>query len=339
MTRTCLLLLCLALLPACSRQQAGPPEQPPEPAVAKVHPGIGLGLYQISWSITPEQLALESKKLGAQPAFVMFYIDLSYRFESWRKRMQTIRAAGAVPMLSWELWHWRRRDADANILGQINAGRYDALFAHWAQALEAWKDPVMIRLGFEMNGNWFAWGGKDPAGFKKAWRRVVAIFRKAGAQNVVWVWSPNVLSVPKKAWNAIHQYYPGDDVVDWVALDGYNWGASRDDGGNRWASLKTIMEAELDDFDRRYPDKPQMIAETACAPDDGGSKAAWIRDGLAWLTTRPRVRAICWFNFDKRREKECNWRLDSDSASLEAARKALSRPPFSLPFRLRPLKK
>jgi Glycosyl hydrolase family 26 len=45
-----------------------------------------------------------------------------------------------------------------------------------------------------MNGNWFPWGrGRiTPRVYKAAWRHLVRIFRAEGADNVKWVWTPNV---------------------------------------------------------------------------------------------------------------------------------------------------
>jgi beta-mannanase len=49
---------------------------------------------------------------------------------------------------------------------------------------------------------------------------------------VRWVWSPYVSCGNCTAFEKV---YPGDAYVDWVALDGYNWGtAISGTGGNRW---------------------------------------------------------------------------------------------------------
>ena len=80
----------------------------------------------------------------------------------------------------------------------------------------------MIRFGHEMNGDWYGWSGQ-PAAYVAAWRHVVSVFRGEGAANVKWVWSPNV----DNGDYPFARYFPGDSWVDYVALDGYNWGRSR----------------------------------------------------------------------------------------------------------------
>src|SRR6186997_860585 len=57
---------------------------------------------------------------------------------------------------------------------------------------------------------------------EQAWRHVHDIFAGHGASNVKWVWGPNVFGGSAVDFTP---YYPGSDVVDVLALDGYNWGS------------------------------------------------------------------------------------------------------------------
>src|SRR5919201_465436 len=116
-----------------------------------------------------------------------------------------------------------------------------------------------------------------PSKFIAAWQRIRRIFDAAGAQNAVWVWCPNATNNPDVSWNSWRNYYPGDKFVDWVGLDGYNWGTTQ--SWSRWQSFADIVRPIYRDYGRK---KPIMIAETASA-ETGGDKAAWIRslgDGL-----------------------------------------------------------
>ena len=53
---------------------------------------------------------------------------------------------------------------------------------------------IYMRPMHEMNGNWYPWGGtvngNSPETFKRAWRRMHDIFRREGADNVRWVFTP-----------------------------------------------------------------------------------------------------------------------------------------------------
>jgi hypothetical protein len=104
---------------------------------------------------------------------------------------------------------------------------------------------------------------------------------------------------------------PGDRFVDWLGMDGYNWGTTR--SWSRWQSFRDIFGPVYSKYSRR---KPTMICEVASA-QSGGDKAAWIRDmGAELAGPFSRVRALVWFHADK----ETDWRIDSSPASLAAFR-------------------
>ncbi len=74
---------------------------------------------------------------------------------------------------------------------------------------------VLWRPFHEMNGNWFWWGGKEPAKFVKVWTNMFDYFtRTKHLDNLIWVYSPNHGRKPAS-------YYPGDAYVDLVGLDAY----------------------------------------------------------------------------------------------------------------------
>ena len=100
-------------------------------------------------------------------------------------------------------------------LARIAGGDFDVYMTTWALAHEAPRQrPVHLRPMHEMNGDWYPWGGtvngNSPAQYVQAWRRMHDIFRRVGASNVRFVWSPNNIDVP--ASNRMESYYPGDGV-------------------------------------------------------------------------------------------------------------------------------
>ncbi|MFO7544023.1 MAG: glycosyl hydrolase, partial [Trueperaceae bacterium] len=151
----------------------------------------------------------------------------------------------------------------------------------------------------------------DPTALRNAWRHIHAIFQQEGATNVRWVFSPNVTDEPRTTTNRLENYYPGHDVVDILALDGYNWGDTRPHIG--WRDFDTIFHTAYRRI-TQLGQQPIWITEVASA-EAGGAKGAWIREMLG-TTAFPRLRAIVWFNEDK----ETDWRLESSQASLQAFR-------------------
>ncbi|MEE9295815.1 MAG: glycosyl hydrolase [Phycisphaerae bacterium] len=270
------------------------------------------GLYQILWSRRfGDQLDAQIARFASRPNYVMFFRDLGRPFP--KSVIDAIATRGATAIVSLELWQWHDNHG-GSYLPDINAGKFDDFFRKWARDAKSDGRRVLLRFGFEFNGDWFTWGG-NPQQLVGAWRRAHRIFQDEGADKVEWVWAPNVVSVPDKPENDMHRYYPGDAYVDWIGVDGYNFGEYHD-VWHKWQSFAEVFDAVLTDYEKRYADKPVMITEFGCAPGKPGRQAMWIREAYNNLLARPHVRAAVWFNFDKRREGEPNWRVDTEPDSL-----------------------
>lgn len=257
---------------------------------------------------------------GRRPAIAMW-------FQSWSEPLfyrGNIKAADsrkATPMITWEPL---KRNVRIN-LRAITKGNHDRYLRRSARSARRWGRPFYVRFAHEMNGDWYPWGlgvgGNTGRDYRAAWRHVVRVFRREKATNVRWVWAPNVTGgngVPR-----FEAQYPGDKFVDWVGLDGYNWGTRRASG---WRSLRAIFAPSYAAM-KRLTSKPLMISETASA-DEGGDKAAWIDAALSrdLPALMPDVRAVVWFQ----REKEADWRVDSTPESLASFRAAVTAPLFSV---------
>lgn len=205
--------------------------------------------------------------------------------------VRAVLRSGATPMLSVEPWD--PFYPTAITLAQINSGQWDAYLTSFAQAARDMHYPLYLRFAHEMNGNWYPWSG-DPVAYQQAWRRVQSIFTQVGAKNVHWVFSINAENVP--ADNHYSRYYPGDDLVDVIGVDGYNWGAKA-----TWSppppckSFSQIFDGPLTDLAQRYRGKQLMITELATACLNGCDKAAWIGDAFAAVKQYPAVIAMIWF--------------------------------------------
>ncbi len=280
------------------------------------------GLYQILWSRAyGDQLSKELAKFTSKPAYVTFYRDLGRPFSEFA--IDSIAHQGATAIVSLELWSWHG-GRQGSYLPAIIAGKYDDFFRKWARDAEADGRRVLLRFGFEFNGDWFTWS-RDPKAYVASWRHVHDIFREIGATNVEWVWAPNIVSCPPAPENGMHRYYPGDAYVDWIGVDGYNFG-DHSDRWHKWQSFEEIFGAVLADFQVRYQGTPVIITEFACAPGKAGQRERWIRAAYENLQRRPQVKAVIWFNYDKRREGEPNWRIDRTPESLRAFNETFAAP-------------
>ncbi len=239
-------------------------------------------------------------------------LDIVHWFMNWDHRWDPALVAdatvpGRTAMISWQ----PHRQPVADIAG----GRYDPYILSWALGVKAFGGPVYLRPFPEMNGDWVPWNG-EPAMMVAAWKRMALIFERAGADNVRWVWSPNLTDSPRTADNRMEAYYPGNDYVDVLALDGYNWGTVRS-----WSSWRSFDDIFAEPYRRITAVGPQplWLAEIASAAQ-GGDKAAWVRSMLA-STAFDRLDAIIWFD----EQKHADWRIDSSPAVVEAFRAGLAR--------------
>ena len=256
--------------------------------------------------------------VGQKPAIVMWFQSFGEPLY-YDNQLPPVSALGAIPMISWAP---ARRDQTIP-LAALASGVDDSYIQQAAEAATNSKIPLFIRFAPEMNLTTTLWGpgasGNTPQDYVNAWRHVVSIFRSAGATNVRWVWSPNVDCGGRCPFEA---FYPGDAWVDWVALDGYNYGPVDD---VPWMSLQELFGPSYTKL-IALTSKPLMIAETA-STEQGGNKAAWIQhsffDDLP--TSLPEVRAIIWWQHTD----ATDWRVDSSAASLSAYRAVAASPRYS----------
>ena len=133
--------------------------------------------------------------------------------------------------LDWVPGIWKKLNPARNVvwsvpltvkgtpLAEVADGLHDAEFEAAAKAISAAQPKAIIRLGWEMNledSNWFAKG--QEADYIRAFRRVVGIFRRYSPDfKYDWCpgWGPQQL--------AADLAYPGDDVVDYIGLDVYDF--------------------------------------------------------------------------------------------------------------------
>jgi mannan endo-1,4-beta-mannosidase len=232
--------------------------------------------------------------------------------------LDTIAAVGSVPEITWEPWN--PDDGPHQPLytaGQIAGGRYDAYVLSWAKQAAAYDRRFLLRFAHEMNGDWYPWSvgtsGALPEDYVGAYRRVRRIFNDAGAKRVQWVWSPNVII--NGDVDIVSRSYPGDQFVDIIGVDGYNFGNA---AGHQWTQPADLFGSTLNLAAKIAPAKPVWINEVGCS-DRGGDKAQWISDFITWLTGTD-VCGLIWFEASDPGEPD--WRLTGTPATTAAAKAA-----------------
>lgn len=295
------------------------PEIAAEPPAFPVGPrpfvgvDLGSGFYDASAVTAFEELI--DRRVAVVQAFVSWaYVE----DEDWNRlnghRVQEILDLGAIPEITWAPQiSGSGPDQPSLRLSTIAAGEHDDYIATFARAVEALGEPVMIRFGHEMNNPASPFAetanGNQRGDYRAAFRHVHDTFDALGAYNVSWVWAPNILLPDAES---LERYYPGDDYVDWVGVDGYSYPRAGCD------SPSEVFDATLADV-QSFTAKPLMLSEVAVA-EECPDKARWIEDFVAWLDERPEVLGFIWWH---RTTEGLDYRLDSSPAALTAFRGSL----------------
>jgi beta-mannanase len=292
---------------------------------------VGLGIYTEDLPRDSFASVYQFEKLVEHKmAYVLW-------FHAWGDKdrdfpLDAVRAAsnlGLTPVITWEPWKRQFEDPTtsqpAYSLETIAAGEHDAHIRSWARGARSTGVPIVLRFAHEQSTepgikSWYPWQG-DPEAYRAAFRHIVTLFREEGADDVEFLWSAMWLN----SWAP--EYYPGDDVVDWVGTTTLNHGTGAQ---APWAEWRTFDDLFAPQYEAALQwDKPIMISEMATA-DQGGDKAAWLRDCFTSLEPRyPLVRAVLLFEVTSDREwPGINWSVAASDESLTAFKEAIDAPYF-----------
>lgn len=204
----------------------------------------------------------------------------------------------------------------------IADGKCDEFLRDVAANLRSYDKPILFRFAWEMNLPDMYWSIKQvkstPQEFIAAWRHFYDVLHEEEATNVKWVLSFNTTNSNTVPYAKLN---PGDDYVDWVAIDGYNWGNSHSWSG--WANFNGVFRKSYDEL-TAISQKPVMLSEVNSA-SSGGNKAAWLDDMLNVQIPEnfPQIEAIVFFNESKIGGENVDWRLEQSEKDLTVVKKAL----------------
>lgn len=190
----------------------------------------------------------------------------------------------------------------------------------WARGLRDLQVPVHFTFNHEPEVQANAASG-TATDFIAAWRTFRSIIEAEGATNVSFLWI--LTSMSFRVGSADRRYaptwYPGDDYVDAIGSDAYNWYNCRTNVRTPWYSLAYLIEGQRK-FGLAHPTKPLYITEWASAEDAAmpGRKAQWITDARIMLQSPgyEQFRGATYFNVPG--QGSCVWDVRSSESSLQA---------------------
>lgn len=160
-------------------------------------------------------------------------------FQSMRDLIIDAYKKGGIITISWHLDNptsggnsWDKTSAVKDIIGGKHRDTYELWVSRVADFMKSLKTetemvPVIFRPFHEMNGSWFWWGEGNcsPEDYKTLWIETLELLKdKHDVHNLLYAYSPNKLNPT----DDYLKYYPGDDYVDILGIDIYDFKNSED---------------------------------------------------------------------------------------------------------------
>ena len=216
---------------------------------------------------------------------------------------QRIRSQGAVTIV--------QIDPTLTFFPGIATGVYDRYLRSYADSVRDFGHPVVIGFGHEMNAPWYSWGygHVPPRTFVAAWRHIVMLFRRQGADNVTWLWTINA---DRSDTGPIVSWWPGARYVTWVGIDGYYYRPSDTFNG--------VFGHTIDQV-RTFTRKPVLLSETAVGPRAGEFvKISNLFHGMRQY----KALGLVWFNMAQHQGiYHQDWRIEDNPAAEAAFRQGV----------------
>ncbi len=116
----------------------------------------------------------------------------------------------------------------------------------------------------------------DSRDYIDAWRRFHEVFEAEGVDNVQWAWIMTAWSfhVPESDRRAAARWFPGDDVVDVLGVDAYNWSSCHPNAGTKWRPLTAVVQ-RFRQFADLHPEQDLLISDrllARCSERDAGHR-------------------------------------------------------------------
>jgi hypothetical protein len=252
------------------------------------------------------------RAIGRNYAIVHHYYDWGAAIPGSEDRWTATH--GQIPMVSLCACHFN--DGSVVPWSTIATGKEDLYLISIAQGFKSLARPAFFVFEAEPEAQVGVRGTATE--YVAAWRHVVDVFRAQGTKNVAFVWATTAYSFRPEAHQTAlaESLYPGDDVVDWIASDPYNFYT---DGA--WRSLNYELGPWYQWATATHPGKPLALTEWGSKedPNDPNRKATWFHDALNELKKDRAIKAVVYFDEQKFEHGVVNdWRIDTSPASLGA---------------------
>ena len=180
-------------------------------------------------------------------------------FDRMRKEIIAHHERGGIITLSWHAWNPVTGENSWDTTGVavravLAEGETAQKFGSWLKTVadfinslktaDGEKVPVIFRPWHEMSGSWFWWGSQTctPEQYRQLYMLTYNTLNEAGCDNIVWAYSPN-LNDGAETEEDYMKYYPGDEAVDIVGIDIYQFDPDKTIYQNNLRKELSVVEA------------------------------------------------------------------------------------------------
>ncbi|MFE0890919.1 glycosyl hydrolase [Streptomyces rochei] len=200
-------------------------------------------------------------------------------------------------LLSWESKWWGGTKAQQPTWRRIAAGDLDdSVIDVQARRVKEYGERTgkKVFLSFDLEMDTRTPGNGSPADYVRAYRHIHDRFRELGVDNVVWTW---IITGYLDHADLFEQMYPGDEYVDWIGYNQYNYYLCHK---TDWLSFAQTQYATHDWVRANISDdKPLMLSEfgSASDPERPDRQAEWYAQVPAVLKDLEGVKAALQWNY------------------------------------------
>ncbi len=232
----------------------------------------------------------------------------SVYFNDMRDHIRTIDRQGGMSTMSWHINNivtgrncWDVSDSTV-VASVLPGGKNHEKFLTWLDSFAAFADslrddngepiPVVFRPYHENHGSWFWWGKNlcSPEEYKALWHMTFDYLTKnRNVHNLVYCYSPNDFTTADEYLAR----YPGDDYVDVLGFDIYQYGDNLDEAKQNYKHNLDV-QARVCSAVAKEHGKPWTIAETGL---ESVTDSTWFTTALNdAITAYKPVYVLFWRN-------------------------------------------
>lgn len=239
---------------------------------------IEIGLYD------PQSLLNEEKPITVEHLFVDFG---SLNNGKFKENFNKVVERGHNVIVTFEPFRNPNGEDDLQVLQHVTEGKYDLEINQLYSILLSTDRIVYLRYAHEMEipTDRYPWQSQDPITYIKSFRYFMA-FKDSLPSTMKRIWGP-------AGDRGSTEWYPGNDVVDYISIAIYGLPDKNITDPNKQESFSVIFKRKH--WRLRFLDKPIFITEFGVkGPEE--YKTNWLEGAAKVIRDNPQIIGVNYFN-------------------------------------------